>query len=85
MKISDNCFSSPEPKAHKVGLYSIPIEPASVRALVDPSINTFKHENICNQRVDRNQVLSEASLGRGKGCIRFWARSDWNSDFHGNH
>ena len=24
----------------------------------------------------------EASLGVGKGCIRFWARADQNSGFH---
>ena len=30
------------------------------------------------------RILSEASLGWGKGCIRFWARSDQNSGFHGN-
>ena len=34
--------------------------------------------------IDRNQILSEASLGWGKGCIRFWAISDQNSGFHGN-
>ena len=33
--------------------------------------------------VDRNQILSEASLGMGKGCIRFWTRSDQNSGVHG--
>ena len=38
-------FSSPEPKT------SIPVEPASVRACVRvcTSVNTFKHEYLCNQ------------------------------------
>ena len=31
-----------------------------------------------------NKILSEPSLGSGKGCIRFWARSDRNSGVHGN-
>ena len=31
-----------------------------------------------------NQTLSEAPLGRGKGCIGFWSRSDQSSGFHGN-
>ena len=29
-------------------------------------------------------ILSVASLGRGKGCIRFWGRSDQNCGYHGN-
>ena len=44
----------------------------------------FKHVYLCNQLADHNQILSEASLGWGKGCLRFWARSDLNSGFHGN-
>ena len=55
-----------------------------VSASVRPSVHTFKHEYLRNQCADRNQILTEASLGWGKGCIRFWARSDWNSGFHGN-
>ena len=31
-----------------------------------------------------DQILFEASLGWGKGCIRFGGRSDENSGFHGN-
>ena len=31
-----------------------------------------------------DQILYEASLGWGKGCIRFWDRLDQNSGFHGN-
>ena len=55
----------------------------SVRALVCAS--TFSNMNISrDQQADRNQILSEASLGWGKGCIRFWARSDRNSGVHGN-
>ena len=30
------------------------------------------------------QILFESSLGWGKGCMRFWGRSDKNSSFHGN-
>ena len=43
------------------------------------SFTIFKHEYLCNQWADHNQILSEASLGLEKGCIRFWARSDQNT------
>ena len=55
----------------------------SVHPLVRLCVLTFKHEYLLGQWVDRNQILSEASLG-WIGCIRFWARSDQNSGFHGN-
>ena len=60
--------------------YRMGLEPASVRACV----HTFKHEYLRDQQADYNQTLSEASLGWGKSCIRFWCRSDQNSGFHGN-
>ena len=31
-----------------------------------------------------DQILCVASLGWGKGCMRFWGRLDQNSGFHGN-
>ena len=34
--------------------------------------------------VDFSQILSVVSLGWGKGCIRFWGRSDQNCGYHGN-
>ena len=48
------------------------------RPSVRPSVrvHTFKHEYLRDQWVNSNQILSEASLGWGIGCIRFWARSD---------
>ena len=65
--------------------YRMGLEPASVwRASVRACIHTFKHEYLRDQQADYNQILSEASLGWGKGCIRFWCRSDQNSGFHGN-
>ena len=68
--------SSPEPKAHgELIVYQ------SIRLL---SANIFKLEYLRNQWTNRNQILSEASLGRGKGSIRFWTRSDQNSGVHGN-
>ena len=53
---------------------------ASVRAC----IHTFNLEYLLDNKAIRNKILSEASLRRGKGCIRFLARSDQNSGFHGN-
>ena len=73
-------ISFSEPKAHKVSL--LDGSRAGVHLCV--GVNTFKHEYLRNQLADGNQILSEASLGKGKGSIRFWARSDRNSGFHGN-
>ena len=70
-------FSSSEPKPHKV------VRPSSVRR---PSVvvHTFKLEYLWSQLVNLDQVLCVASLGWGKGCIRFWIRLDQNSGFHSN-
>ena len=35
------------------------------------SVNIFKLEYLRNQWANRNEILSEPSLGWGKGCIRF--------------
>ena len=56
----------------------------SIRPSIRLCVHTFKHEYLWDQWVDRNQILSEASLGWGIGCIRVLARSDQNSNFHGN-
>ena len=47
--------------------YSIPVDPASVR----PCVNIFKLQYLRNQWSNRNQILSEASLGRGKDAFGF--------------
>ena len=60
--------------------YRMGLEPAFVRACV----YTFKHEYRWDRRADGNPILYEASLGWGKGCIRFWCRSDQKFGFHGN-
>ena len=73
-------LSSPEPKAHDELIVYHSIR----RPLVRPCVNIFKLQYLRNKWSNRNQILSEASLGRGKGCIRFWARSDWKSGVHGN-
>ena len=57
---------------------------SSCRLCVCLCVNIFKLEYLRNQWVNRNDILSEPSLGWGKGCIRFWARSDRNSGVHGN-
>ena len=64
--------------------YRMGLEPASVCPCVRLCVHTFKHEYLRDQQADYNQILYEASLGWGKGCIRFWCRSDQNSGFHGN-
>ena len=45
-----------------------------VRPLVRPCVNIFKLEYLRNQSANRNQILSEASLGWGIDFIRFWTR-----------
>ena len=45
-----------------------------VRLCVRPWVNIFKLEYLRNQWANRYQILSEASLGLGIDCIRFWTR-----------
>ena len=40
-------------------------------ASVRPSVHTFKHEYLCNQLADWNEILSEVSLGWGKASVGF--------------
>ena len=52
------------------------VELGSVRpplrlASVSMCVNTFKHEYLRNQWANRNQNLSEASLGWGKAALCF--------------
>ena len=45
---------------------------SSRRPSVRPSVNTFKHEYLCNQLADWNEILSESSLGGGgKASVGF--------------
>ena len=37
------------------------------------SIHTFKHEYLCDQVADHNQILSEASFGLGRAALGFCA------------
>ena len=46
--------------------------------------STFELEYLWSQLANLDQILCVASLGWGKGCIRFWGRLDQNSGFHGN-
>ena len=48
------------------------------------NFHTFELEYLWSQLANLNQILCVASLGWGKGCIRFWGRLDPNSGFHGN-
>ena len=47
-------------------------------------VHTFKLEYLWSQIKFLDQILFIASLGWGKGCIRFWDRLDQNSGFHGD-
>ena len=46
--------------------------------------HTCKLEYLWSQLASLDQILCVASLGWGKGCIRFWGRLDQNPSFHGN-
>ena len=46
--------------------------------------HTCKLEYLWSQLASLDQILCVASLGWGKGCIRFWSRLDQNPGFHGN-
>ena len=66
--------------------YRMGLEPACVRACVRPSIHTFKH---CLNISETSRPITikfylKHHWGWGKGCIRFWCRSDQNSGFHSN-
>ena len=76
-------FSSPEPKAQRWLKGELIVYQSSHRLSVCVSVDIFKLEYLRNQWANRNEILSEPSLGWGKGCIRFWAKSDWNSGVHG--
>ena len=63
-------------------VYSIPVEPASVRPCVRlcvrASVHTFKHEYLCNQLADWNEILMKHHLGGGKASVGFdpaWIRT----------
>ena len=47
-------------------------------------VHTFKLEYLWSHSANLDQILYAASLGWGKGCIKFWGRLDQNSGFHGN-
>ena len=46
--------------------------------------HTFELEYLWSQLANLDQIICVASLGWGKGYIRFWGRLDQNSGFHGN-
>ena len=60
--------------------YSIPM----VRCPSVVVVHTFKPEYLWSQLANLDQILCVASLGWGKGCIRFWGRLDQNTGVHGN-
>ena len=53
-------------------------------ALKWQKFHTFELEYLWSQLVNLDKILCVASLGSGKGCLRFWGRLDKNSGFHGN-
>ena len=47
-------------------------------------VHTFEQKCLQDQLTNFSQILSVASLGWGKGCFKFWSRSDQNCGYHGN-
>ena len=56
--------------------------PSSIVVVV--VIHSFEQKYLQYQFANFSQILSVASLGRGKGCGRFLGRSDQNRGYHGN-
>ena len=48
------------------------------------TFHTFELEDLWSQLANLDQILCIASLGWGKGCIRFWGRFDQSTGFLGN-
>ena len=48
------------------------------------TFHTFELDYLWSQLANLYQISYVASLGWGKGCIRFWGRLDQNSGVHGN-
>ena len=53
-------------------------------ALEWQNFHTFELEYLWSQLANLDHILCVASMGWGKGCIRFWGRLDQNSSFHDN-
>ena len=47
-------------------------------------VHTFEQLYLQEQLANFSHILSVASLGWGKDCIRFWGRLDHNCGYHGN-
>ena len=45
---------------------------------------TFELEYLWGQLANLDQILCVASVGVGKGCIKFWGKLDQSSGVHGN-
>ena len=84
MPLSIENFYSPALK--KWGLYWIALsfQNSVVVSFCGSVISQMKLKYLWGQLASVDQILYEASLGWGKGCIRFWDRLDQNSGFHGN-
>ena len=55
-----------------------------IQSLWHSVIIQMRLEYLWGQLANLDQILFEASLGWGKGCIRFWDRLDQNTGFHEN-
>ena len=65
-------FSSPEPKAHKVSIYSIPIEPLSICVCVCVCLSTLSNMNISATRgPNATKFYLKHHWGEGMAALRF--------------
>ena len=82
----DSIFSSPEPKAHGELIVYQSSRRLSVCLSVCLCVCVFTFLNMNISEIS-GPIATKFYLkhhGRGKGCIRFWTRSDQNSGVHGN-
>ena len=77
-------YSSYSPALKKWELYWICLVLPAFCGSCHSVIIHMKLEYLWGQLASLDQILYEASLGWGKGCIRFWDRLDQNYGFHGN-
>ena len=80
---SDIIFSSPEPKAH--GELIVYQSSRRLSVCLSVCVFTFSNMNISETSgpIATKFYLKHHWVG-GKGCIKFWTRSDQNSGVHGN-
>ena len=78
------CIYSPALKKWGYTGFALSFQNSVVLSFRHSVIIQMKLEYLWGQLANVDKILYEASLGWGKGCIRFRDKLDQNSGFHGN-